>query len=346
MFQGASLIDFGGGTGENTIQFDAWGAKCTLIDMNDKALEIAKKVFKTYSKNYGDHKFVQSSIFDYEGSEKYDIVHCRGVLSHTDDKEGAFSKIVTFLKSGGYLIFGDPNKAGGFQNMLQRMIIFKFAKDWEGMIAVAEKLFKEDIDRCQKFGKRTRNTIIFDRFVVPKQDDPSVSEVLKWFRDNDLKYYSSHPPVVAPVLSDSHLNEPKFNPQDFLDIGSFTEAVWLTKRDDDVDQVPEILNSYIDLSEKQFALTDYVGDFSPDTVIDLTELLRKIDDYQTSLTGVDTTRHVLERHRNFFGEVKELIGLLENNDLETIGSYLKTTKHLFRGANGIRHVDYIGYKIK
>ena len=41
------------------------------------------------------------------------------------------------------------------------------------MIQVSEELFKEDISRSQKYSKRTRNEIIFDRYVVPKQDDLS-----------------------------------------------------------------------------------------------------------------------------------------------------------------------------
>jgi len=49
MFDGCSLIDFGAGTGENTIQFANWGAKYTLVDVNDKACTLAQKVFKTYA---------------------------------------------------------------------------------------------------------------------------------------------------------------------------------------------------------------------------------------------------------------------------------------------------------
>ena len=39
-----------------------------------------------------------------------------------------------FLKKGGYLIFGDTSKAGGFQNMLQRYAVYTFADNWEKMM--------------------------------------------------------------------------------------------------------------------------------------------------------------------------------------------------------------------
>ena len=37
MFEGTSLIDFGAGTGENTIYLANWGATCTLVEMNEHA---------------------------------------------------------------------------------------------------------------------------------------------------------------------------------------------------------------------------------------------------------------------------------------------------------------------
>ena len=169
MFAGASLIDFGAGTGENTVTLARWGADCTLVEMNDKALAIARQVFDKYA-GRGVHQFFQSSIFDYESPLTYDIVHCRGVLSHTADKEGAFRKIAGYLKPGGFLIFGDPNKAGGFQNMLQRFAVYRHAKSWEEMVDVCERLFKEDIDRSQSFVNRSRRSIVYlDRWVIQSQ---------------------------------------------------------------------------------------------------------------------------------------------------------------------------------
>src|SRR3989344_7039119 len=94
MFRGAELIDFGAGTGENTVYLANWGAKCTLVEMNYLAQNISKEVFKKYAKNFNEHKFILSSIFDYNPADgkQYDIVHCRGVLSHTAANETAFKK--------------------------------------------------------------------------------------------------------------------------------------------------------------------------------------------------------------------------------------------------------------
>ena len=204
MFLNSDLIDFGAGTGENTVYLANWGAKCTLVEMNKLAQNISKKVFKKYS-NIKKHKFIQSSIFDFKKTKKlYDIVHCRGVLSHTAANRAAFKKISSFLKPGGYLIFGDPNKAGGFQNMLQRYAVYNFSNSENDMINVSEYLFKEDIDRSFKTIPRTRNEIIYDRWVIQSQDDPSISQVFSWMKENNLKFYSSYPKIPDFFSLETH----------------------------------------------------------------------------------------------------------------------------------------------
>ena len=66
MFLNTELIDFGAGSGHNTICLANWGAKCTLVELSDKSSGISKEVFKLRANNFENHRFVNSSIFDYE----------------------------------------------------------------------------------------------------------------------------------------------------------------------------------------------------------------------------------------------------------------------------------------
>ena len=45
MFAQSDLIDFGAGTGDTSISYNNWGANCTLVDMNQLALNRAIKIF-------------------------------------------------------------------------------------------------------------------------------------------------------------------------------------------------------------------------------------------------------------------------------------------------------------
>jgi len=346
MFENCSLIDFGAGTGENTIQYANWGARCTLVEMNENASKVSVDVFKKYSNNFNNHKFINTSIFDFESEEKFDIVVSRGVLHHTGDKKGGFEKIASFLKPGGYIIVGFSNQSGALQNSLQRMTVYKYGKNWDEMVEVSEKLFKEDIDRSQKFSNRTRRSIIFDRYVVPKQDDPSVSEVLNWFMKCGLKFYSSNPQFVLPIKGDSYLNKPRFDVREHPEIGAFSEAIWMTQSLGDAEEAPLMLESLKQFSNSQFDLTDYMNDVGPDNTIDINLLIDKIDKFQLTETKVNLTEHLISKHDKFFAEVKEFLALIKNgNSLDSIAAYLKSTEILFKGRNGLRMVDFIGFKL-
>jgi 2-polyprenyl-3-methyl-5-hydroxy-6-metoxy-1,4-benzoquinol methylase len=348
MFKGKKLIDFGAGTGENTVYLAKWGANCTLVEMNDQAQSISKDVFKKYLKNYEDHTFINSSIFDYDNKDdyqSYDIVHCRGVLSHTADKEKAFSIINKYLKPGGYIIFGDPNKAGGFQNMLQRIAIYTFATDWEKMIKVSEEFFSDDIDRSQKYVNRTRNTIIFDRWVVQCQDDPSVKEVLSWFEKNNLAFYSAYPKFELPLMSDSAFHYPKFSMSNLKDVaGVLSETFWLSYKDDDHLEMPKALKDLNDYSKSFEHLTSYVSKSDVNLKINNAEFETRLKKYLVDLNKLEFLDYVKINIKNLMTEVLLLISHLETKNYEETKKFIKQTKYLFKGATGVRHVDFIGYK--
>ena len=343
MFEGADLIDFGAGTGENTVSLARWGANCTLVEMNNKALAIAKEVFSKYAKG-GTHQFSCSSIFDYESLLKYDIVHCRGVLSHTADKRGAFKKIATFLKPGGFLIFGDPSKAGGFQNMLQRYAIYRHANTWDEMVSVSELLFKEDIDRSQSFVNRTRRSIVFDRRVIQRQDDPSVAEVMAWFYENDLRCYSAYPPFLMPLIGDSVHHEPRLEASRIEGMSAIAETIWMLQNEGDRQNMEALDDAHGGYAENLAVLTNYVANLSATTQLDLERFDVLADAVDLAFRGLVMLKPLRTRMSEFISEAKHFLHLVDTEDLPTIREFVVSSKHLFRGAVGVRHADFVAYR--
>ena len=47
VFENSELLDLGCGTGQNTIQYDQMGAKCTLVDYDKNSIMEARRLFKT-----------------------------------------------------------------------------------------------------------------------------------------------------------------------------------------------------------------------------------------------------------------------------------------------------------
>ena len=346
MFEGAKLIDFGAGTGENTVYLSNWGATCTLVEMNDLSQNISKDVFKKYATNPDRHRFFLSSIFDFESDERgsFDIVHCRGVLSHTAAKAAAFRKIVTFVKPGGYLIFGDPNRAGGFQNMLQRYAVYHFAKTPDEMVDVSEVLFKEDIDRSQRHIPRTRRSIIFDRWVIQRQDDPSLAEVAQWVKDCGLRLYSAYPGVLLPLFGDSLHHQPRFDPYSATELLAIPELVWMMQTDSDEVNIRALARKSAGFSWSFAELTSYVAAFSLRSELDTKRFGQLSRDLQSSFEGLELLDPVKAKLAEFLAEANEFVKLVPVSDLQRVRDFVVSTKHLFKGACGNRHIDVIAYK--
>ncbi|RJR32853.1 MAG: class I SAM-dependent methyltransferase [Desulfobacteraceae bacterium] len=346
MFDSASLIDFGAGTGENTIYFANWGARCTLVEMNDKAHNISKEVFSRYARNKDLHKFVCSSIFDYSPNDgkEYDIVHCRGVLSHTAANKRAFKKVSTFVKPGGFLIYSDPNKAGGFQNMLQRFAVYHFATTPEEMVQVCEKLFKEDIDRSQKAVPRTRRAIIFDRWVIQSQDDPSVSEVAAWGQESGLRLYSSHPPVLLPFFGDSLHHRPKTDPYSFHELFSIAELTWMMQTESDAEFLPKITAQMSHFAGSLSKLSSHVQNFNVHKAplgSEFAELSRSL---VSSFNKLDLLSPLRNKLAVFASEAEAFVKVVNDGRLEQVRKFIENSKYLFKGACGMRLGLFILYK--
>ena len=348
MFKDADLIDFGAGTGENTIYLANWGAKCTLVEMNDKAQAISKKVFSDYAKKPEEHSFVNSSIFEYSPKEKkqYDIVHCRGVLSHTSEKEKAFEIISKYVKPGGYIIFGDPNKSGGFQNMLQRYAVYSFASTKDEMVDVCEYLFKEDIDRSENTAPRTRRAIIFDRWVIQQQDDPSLSEVHLWMKDNGLEMYSSYPATLMPIASDSLQHHNKYDKYSFENLFSIPELIWMMFTEEDSEFIPKIDNNMSDFSFALKELTSYMANFNSNRKVDIGDFTQLMDSLKNKSSLGTFMKPIEDKLSIFSQEAIDFIKVVQENDLDSVRKFIENTTYLFSDACGVRHVDFIGYKPK
>ncbi len=145
-------------------------------------------------------------------------------------------------------------------------------------------------------------------------------------------------------MSDSFFHFPKFSVESFKDIGVLTEALWMIYNKDDSSEIPKILKTLKNLSNSQSDLTEYVANCKKGTVIENDIMQNNMKKYIESLEKTDLTSYVVERTKLLLKEVEELLKLVQKGDFKKVVTFVNQTKHLFRGAIGVRHVDFIGYK--
>lgn len=278
--------------------------------------------------------------------EAFDIGHSRWVFTHVADKAWAFSILAALTKPGGYVIYGDRNTCGGIQEMLQRLAIYRLGgKNDTKIVEIAEALFPEDIDRSQRAVPRTREAIIFDRWVIQQQDDPSVDEILRMFRKHGLAYVSSWPRIDFPGRGASTFSDPRNEP--LLREGArMVENLWMILCNGE----EESLSSANPLPPAYYtSLAKAAGrlrNLQIGTVID-PQLLAKSFARLAALSRPDPrgSSQLNRRLAIFFREIETFLDLIASGkDLKTIRKKIKGFSILFRGYAGVRRVDFVAYK--
>ena len=145
-------------------------------------------------------------------------------------------------------------------------------------------------------------------------------------------------------MSDSTLHFPKFSVGSYKDIGVLTEALWMSRNQDDNTEIPKMFKSLKDLSPNQSALVEYVANCKKNTVVKSDVMKNNISNYIKALEKIDLTSYLENRIKLLLNEVRDLLSHIEKKDFEKVKKFVHQTKHLFRGATGVRHVDFIGHK--
>lgn len=116
-FKNKSVIDIGGGTGENSIFYALWGAKVTILEPNEISCKRASKLFRQYGKMLS---VINKSLFDIGAYilKPYDIVICEGVLQHTYDPMSALGLIAGGMNRGAILMIAIAGYHGWFKRSL------------------------------------------------------------------------------------------------------------------------------------------------------------------------------------------------------------------------------------
>jgi 2-polyprenyl-3-methyl-5-hydroxy-6-metoxy-1,4-benzoquinol methylase len=78
-FKGKRVLEFGCGTGINTLIMAQRGAKVTFVDYSREALDLVQKNLDRLGI---DAELIHQDIFDFNERNRYDLVHSEGVVEH------------------------------------------------------------------------------------------------------------------------------------------------------------------------------------------------------------------------------------------------------------------------
>jgi len=94
------VLDIGSGVGEVLSVFKENGWDCTGIEFNEFAAGFAREQFGL--------NIINKSIYDFDGSDKYDLIMLWGVLEHFYDPNKVLAKLPDLLNDDGLLLLEVP----------------------------------------------------------------------------------------------------------------------------------------------------------------------------------------------------------------------------------------------
>ena len=104
IFKDSSMIDFGCGSGQNSIVYDWLGSNCTLLEYDKESIANTTSLFKKFAKN--KYKIIRTDLFNFKLKKKYDFVISNGVIHHTKDPLQNIKICCKTVKKNGFLILG------------------------------------------------------------------------------------------------------------------------------------------------------------------------------------------------------------------------------------------------
>jgi 2-polyprenyl-3-methyl-5-hydroxy-6-metoxy-1,4-benzoquinol methylase len=78
-FKGKKVLEFGCGTGINSVIMAMRGASLTLVDSSQKALDIVRQNLDCLGL---DAELLKMDVFDFREKNKYDLAHSEGLVEH------------------------------------------------------------------------------------------------------------------------------------------------------------------------------------------------------------------------------------------------------------------------
>jgi SAM-dependent methyltransferase len=180
---GVRVLECGCGTGQLSNFLGIAHRTVFGSDLSTNSLQLAED----FRQKHGLDRvfFLQMNLFHpVFAQETFDYVICNGVLHHTYDPRHGFDLLARLVRPGGYLIIGLYHRFGRLLTDIRRQI---FKMGGEGLSFLDPRLRKSGL------GKARRSAWFQDQYRNPHESKHTISEVLQWINNVNLKFIRSIP---------------------------------------------------------------------------------------------------------------------------------------------------------
>lgn len=195
--KGKSFFDAGCGTGDVTWAFRRILDPTThlfAIDISPTSISVARQAYDSPSLR---PIFSVGSLLDLGvADQSVDFVLCSGVLVAVPDPDRAFKELVRILQPGGYIVIILYHRYGRALHGLRRAVIDLLEpEDIDRRAQLGGRLFRRSMMKFVREENAPLEGLLYDQFGLPCESRYSVGQALRWFRDFQIRYLGTWPPI-------------------------------------------------------------------------------------------------------------------------------------------------------
>ncbi len=182
----ARIVEVGCGTGQMSLYLARADRVVIGADLTRASLLLGADAARRFG--IEDVLFVESDLVR-PGlrEEAFDVVYCSGVLHHTRDPRGAFSRVARLARPGGMIVIGLYNAAARLPLRLRRVVARLSRERWiPGDPVLADRAAEPE----------RREAWLRDQYRHPEEHRHTLGEVRRWFRANAVEYVRAFPSAL------------------------------------------------------------------------------------------------------------------------------------------------------
>jgi 2-polyprenyl-3-methyl-5-hydroxy-6-metoxy-1,4-benzoquinol methylase len=168
-FRGASILEFGPGSGHNAL---VTGSKnpshYLLVDGNPASIKSTRLHLKNYCPDLR-FQIKESSILDFKSKERFDIVLAEGLLPTQKSPADFLIHLSHFVKFGGVIVFTTMDAVSVLPEMLRRWIGWRMTKNCKSLqdkVKVLVNFFSDDFKALPGMSRPAEDWVL-DQIIHP-----------------------------------------------------------------------------------------------------------------------------------------------------------------------------------
>lgn len=194
-FADADVLEIGPDTGENAAVFAAWGANLTLVEPNRAAWPHIEKYFSRFGLADRLAGMNDADFESYSTDRRFDLVNAEGFIYTIQPISRWVRRLPLFLKPGGFCCVSYYERAGGFLELVLKVIQAAAVRSAGGEpVEVARRFFQTKWDAIP-------HTRPFASWVMDVLENPFVrlrtfidaADLCRQMAEQGMELYSSWP---------------------------------------------------------------------------------------------------------------------------------------------------------